>query len=431
MKKTIRTIAAVLCAVTVLGISAAAAYPDVSPSDWYSGYVDRCTALGIINGYEDGTFRPTGYLRRGEFIKMLASTVELPVTSALPGAHWAEPYWAELHDNGLLNGLSIGCTYDELQSQTTRYEMAVMIANYLTIVSGETPADTARASAVIPDYASIPAGYVSAVAQVYAKGIINGMTNTSGIVNGSFCGERKLTRAQAAAVMVRLIDRAERLPTDLSAPADGNPYRVPNAPNGTKPFAIWAKEKGYVNGTDLAPELCELMFGSRSKTYFASAAEAAPYVTNVTVNVWKLNGKGEKYASTAVIEVHKYLAADVYDIFEQIFRSPEQFPVNAVSGARYTDFMRHAWAAAIDINPDQNFQADNDGSITPLCGNGWWPVGTERTVWAYALAESSPYSIGAGSSVVKAFADYGWGWGGSWSDTYKDYMHFSMLEQGW
>jgi D-alanyl-D-alanine carboxypeptidase len=28
-------------------------------------------------------------------------------------------------------------------------------------------------------------------------------------------------------------------------------------------------------------------------------------------------------------------------------------------------------------------------------------------------------------AVVRAFRDVGWGWGGSWAGTTKDYMHFS------
>jgi hypothetical protein len=30
-----------------------------------------------------------------------------------------------------------------------------------------------------------------------------------------------------------------------------------------------------------------------------------------------------------------------------------------------------------------------------------------------------------GGRAVRAFASIGWGWGGSWAGTTKDYMHFS------
>jgi uncharacterized protein YjlB len=33
--------------------------------------------------------------------------------------------------------------------------------------------------------------------------------------------------------------------------------------------------------------------------------------------------------------------------------------------------------------------------------------------------------VHAGDAVVDAFSAVGWGWGGSWSGSVKDYQHFS------
>lgn len=182
-----RILAALLCAcllVPALTAPAFAAFPDVPADEWYTEYVDFCTEKGIVNGFEDGTFRPTGYLRRSEFIKMLATSASLTYKSELPGKHWAEEYWAMLSENGVLEGLDIPCTFDALQAKTTRYEMAVMIRNFLAKVRGETEAVTNGAARRIPDWAYIPETYRGAVAQVYAKGIINGMKNTAGAEDG-------------------------------------------------------------------------------------------------------------------------------------------------------------------------------------------------------------------------------------------------------
>ena len=40
---------------------------------------------------------------------------------------------------------------------------------------------------------------------------------------------------------------------------------------------------------------------------------------DVTVNVWQLQSDGTKTQGTLRLTVHKYLAADVYEIFQQIF----------------------------------------------------------------------------------------------------------------
>ena len=42
-------------------------YRDVSSGDWYAEAVRVMSALGIITGYEDGTFRPQVSITRGEF----------------------------------------------------------------------------------------------------------------------------------------------------------------------------------------------------------------------------------------------------------------------------------------------------------------------------------------------------------------------------
>lgn len=333
-----------------------------------------------------------------------------------------------LSENGVLEGLDIPCTFDALQAKTTRYEMAVMIRNFLAKVRGETEAVTNGAARRIPDWAYIPEAYRGAVAQVYAKGIINGMKNTAGAEDGSFCGERKLTRAQASAVMVRLLDPTRRAPVDLS---DNNPYRLADAPNGLQPFMIWARENGYMlNNNEPRGAFNKLFFGDENKTYFASAEEAAPYMRDVTVNVWQLQPDGTKTQAVLKLTVHKYLAADVYEIFQRIFEDEEKFPIASVGGLRCTDTMRHAWGAAVDINPDANCAADRaDGAVKITVGQGWWPLGTEKSEWAGSLAEPSPYSIAAGGSVVKAFAAYGWGWGGTWQSS-RDFMHFSVRTDG-
>jgi hypothetical protein len=63
-------------------------------------------------------------------------------------------------------------------------------------------------------------------------------------------------------------------------------------------------------------------------------------------------------------------------------------------------------------------------------------VGTTQTTFAGSMTQASPYSIGANSSVVRAFAKYGWGWGGQGYSLHSDgsqkydFMHFSILSSG-
>lgn len=191
----------------------------------------------------------------------------------------------------------------------------------------------------------------------------------------------------------------------------------------------------------LSAQAKTLLFGDANKSYFSSAAEAAPYMTDVAVPIWTMDKSGNKFSATAYITVNKILANEVKSIFNQIYNDPEKFPIYggwSVGGARFTDTMRHSWGAAIDINALYNAECNlKSGYLKVTCGYGWWPVGHADSTFAGSLTEQSYYSIGKtageyGYSVVKAFADHGWGWGGNgWSGGLSfDYMHFSILPSG-
>ncbi|PKM49505.1 MAG: hypothetical protein CVV02_15865 [Firmicutes bacterium HGW-Firmicutes-7] len=51
-------------------------YTDVSPDEWYAPYVGYCDKEGIINGFDDSTFKPEDYLSEKEFLKMVLITLE-------------------------------------------------------------------------------------------------------------------------------------------------------------------------------------------------------------------------------------------------------------------------------------------------------------------------------------------------------------------
>jgi len=71
----------------------------------------------------------------------------------------------------------------------------------------------------------------------------------------------------------------------------------------------------------------------------------------------------------------------------------------------------HAYGLAVDINPSEN----------PYIGCG---MTRDPNVLTYTRRSWVRPGM-VTPAVVKAFADIGWGWGGSWSGATKDYMHFS------
>ena len=52
-------------------VFAAANFSDLPDSHWGYVSVARLVNSGTINGYQDGTFRPSGAVTRAEFVKMM------------------------------------------------------------------------------------------------------------------------------------------------------------------------------------------------------------------------------------------------------------------------------------------------------------------------------------------------------------------------
>ena len=78
-----------------------------------------------------------------------------------------------------------------------------------------------------------------------------------------------------------------------------------------------------------------------------------------------------------------------------------------------TSWSQHAYGTGIDINPFHNPYLKGD-LVLPELASAYLDRGDVR-----------PGMILDDDSVVQAFADIGWGWGGDWGSL-KDWMHFSL-----
>lgn len=56
-----------------------ASFRDTSNGQWYSDYLATAVSEGIVQGYPDGSFKPTQGVNRVEFLKMLFSTLDVDV----------------------------------------------------------------------------------------------------------------------------------------------------------------------------------------------------------------------------------------------------------------------------------------------------------------------------------------------------------------
>ncbi|MBS4881012.1 MAG: S-layer homology domain-containing protein, partial [Firmicutes bacterium] len=83
-------------------------YSDVKAGDWFNNAVSTLSNAGIIAGYEDGSFRPNGYITRAEFATIAARFFDVTYNGKdlFPdiSGHWAKDYINQAANKGFVNG---------------------------------------------------------------------------------------------------------------------------------------------------------------------------------------------------------------------------------------------------------------------------------------------------------------------------------------
>ncbi|ACS99750.1 asparaginase domain-containing protein [Paenibacillus sp. JDR-2] len=185
----------------VFAVDAGPAAPDFSDiaGHWAAASIRSAVSAGIVNGYNDGTFKPELTVTREEFIAMLMRALK----PAEPGADltfkdhasigaWAKAAVAQAVSAGITGGYPDG-TFKP-GNKISRAEMVVMIAKALKLTIAE------EAVTSFSDNADIPAWARGAVKAVADKGIIQGRLNNRFVPAGT------ATRAEAITVIMKLLD---------------------------------------------------------------------------------------------------------------------------------------------------------------------------------------------------------------------------------
>ena len=218
MKKILAVMLSVAALVSASSAAMAASYTDVPENAWYTGYVNKISELKGFAGYEDNTFRPDNQITQEEFVKtVVALTVgeqpEATGENTEPKRSWkncwdswAQPYLNKAMEMGLITEEDTDFRYNGLPC--TRGNMAKIATRAFEYLKEEDIADTSTYATKLKDYSDIPDKFKKYVLQAYGKGII------SGYDDGTFRDDGLLTRAEASSVLVRLIDKNERINSD-------------------------------------------------------------------------------------------------------------------------------------------------------------------------------------------------------------------------
>lgn len=87
-------------------------YPDVASDAWYNNAISTLTNAGVLEGYEDGTFRPDAEITRAELVKIASAffrTMPDPEDGfADTDDHWAKTFIEAAKELGIVTGYENG-----------------------------------------------------------------------------------------------------------------------------------------------------------------------------------------------------------------------------------------------------------------------------------------------------------------------------------
>ena len=178
-------------------------FTDVKETDWFYDSVLAVVERGLMNGTSTSTFAPNATLTRGMVATILyrmagekKASSKASFKDVADGAWYADAVsWAQ--STGVVNGYEDNTFRPN--NNVTRQEMAVMLARYAQLIEGKNISVDGGSLNAFPDGNTVPAWAREAVIWAVANGIINGM-------NGKIAPNENATRAQFAAIIIRYIN---------------------------------------------------------------------------------------------------------------------------------------------------------------------------------------------------------------------------------
>jgi len=170
-------------------------FADIADAEWARTAIEYLLNRKVINGYDDGDFKPNNNITREEFVKLVCKAFGIGESGPDCGFmdvdknHWAYGYICAAKEKGIIKGISD--TLFGIGNNITRQDMAVIIANVLEL--------SGAANGSFTDEETIAD---------YAKPAVNALKNAgiiSGYEDGSFRPYNFTTRAEAAQIIYKVL----------------------------------------------------------------------------------------------------------------------------------------------------------------------------------------------------------------------------------
>ena len=196
MKKLL--VVCVILIITVLSVCFAAEFSDTN-GHWGETYINALADKGIINGYTDGTFKPNGTIKKGEFLKLV-------MTTFMPDYDWnqenvAYKHWAGIYMEAAMQQGVIGIDYvDEsnVNEEISRGDV-VNILGKCDIIIAQNPQDGTAME--FYDVDDLDEETFAMLSHCVASGYIAGYNDAT------FKPDKTLTRAEVATILYRYLNK--------------------------------------------------------------------------------------------------------------------------------------------------------------------------------------------------------------------------------
>lgn len=182
-----------------LSTSFAMSFSDLPSTHWAYDNIMRLAEDGIIDGYENGTYKPEKAVTRGEFLKLIMTSLyggnEYFEKNNFNFGHWSMPYAIEAANLGYLMD---GTTILNLDNQISRKEMVHILAK--VCIDNKIQKDELGSIIEFLDTENLDADTKVYINFVTENGLINGYTD------GKFKADKTMTRAEVATVINRFLN---------------------------------------------------------------------------------------------------------------------------------------------------------------------------------------------------------------------------------
>ena len=198
MKKMICSLFLIVILFCFSSLVLAREFPDVDANHWAHQYISELSDKGVINGYTDGTFQPSGTVTRGEFLKLVLSACipdDLdPDELGSAFDHWTGTYvW--LAEKFFI--IDMGeYTLENINEPITRIEMVRLISN-ADMTLKEHSANQSKELEFV-DLVEVETKDLYLLKHAYSSGYITGYEDNT------FKPSRTMSRAEAATMIWRL-----------------------------------------------------------------------------------------------------------------------------------------------------------------------------------------------------------------------------------